>query len=200
MRTFVPLGNARPAQIVTNELALWYRTELNLHEIPVGVPRHRSSATLLQLTFQISGISMRRASRFVDACHVVSPASHSCGSALKGRHVMPFNQPLCESLPETISDPPCFGKVTDRHCEPTVSTSQRVASKGNKRSHRCVSLGKVMSVTKISSLLKRYFFAPSSAIFPPSLLHDISCKKITRIYKKIESRVAGGTESRTTNP
>ena len=73
------------------------RTELNLHEIPVGVPCYRSNVAPVDVSdFQPVGISMRRESRFADACHVVSAASHSCGSALKGRHVMPFSQSLCE--------------------------------------------------------------------------------------------------------
>lgn len=47
------------------------RTELNLLEIPVGVLySHRNVAPVVVSDFQ-PGISMRRESRIVDACHVV---------------------------------------------------------------------------------------------------------------------------------
>jgi len=77
------------------------------------------------LTFQISGISMRRASRFVDACHVVSPASHSCGSALKGRHVTPFNQSLCGSVPKRSTTRPALERSLIANTNRQYASSQR---------------------------------------------------------------------------
>jgi len=98
---------------------------LNLHEIPVGVPRRRCSNVAL-VDVSDFRISMRRASRFVDACHVVSPASHSCRSALKGRHVMPFNQSLCRSLPKRSPTHPASERSLIAIANQR-STSQRAA-------------------------------------------------------------------------
>ena len=72
------------------------RAELNLHEIPVGVPLGVANVAPVDVSdFRGLGISMRRGSRFADACHVHARALHSCGAGLKGRHVMPFSQSLC---------------------------------------------------------------------------------------------------------
>lgn len=69
---------------------------MNLHEIPVGVPVGVANVAPVDVSdFRGLGISMRRGSRFVDACHVHARALHSCGAGLKGRHVMPFSQSLC---------------------------------------------------------------------------------------------------------
>lgn len=99
------------------------RTELNLYEIPVGVPCYGCNVAPVDVSDFQPGISMRRESRLVDACHVVSTASHSCGSALKGRHVMPFSQSLCQIPVKENLDLINFSKVNDRW----LQTSNRSA-------------------------------------------------------------------------
>lgn len=86
----------RPASKSSRTRGTSLRAELNLHEIPVGVPVGVANVAPVDVSdFRGLGISMRRGSRFVDACHVHARALHSCGAGLKGRHVMPFSQSLC---------------------------------------------------------------------------------------------------------
>lgn len=86
----------RPASKSSRTRGTSLRAELNLHEIPVGVPLGVANVAPVDVSdFRGLGISMRRGSRFADACHVHARALHSCGAGLKGRHVMPFSQSLC---------------------------------------------------------------------------------------------------------
>lgn len=99
------------------------RTELNLHEISVGVPCSRCNAAPVDVSDFQPGISMHRESRFVDACHVDAMALHSCGGVLKGRHVMPFSQSLCWiSVKERPLDLDLFCKA----CRLTKANRRRI--------------------------------------------------------------------------
>ena len=95
--TYIHLPYPRPGSSKSSRTrGTSLRAELNLHEIPVGVPLGVANVAPVDVSdFRGLGISMRRGSRFADACHVHARALHSCGAGLKGRHVMPFSQSLC---------------------------------------------------------------------------------------------------------